>query len=86
MGDVCEEPVTYMKSSKVYEASLDGMSWDEDVMELVDDDSMEMLLMVVMMNGMSINLDGHESDIYTPSRRYGNKIRGSPTKQGYDLS
>lgn len=26
LGDVCEEPVTYMKSSKVYEARLDGMS------------------------------------------------------------
>lgn len=53
----------------------------EDVMELLDGDSMKMLLlMTVMMIRMRINLDGHESDIYTPSRRYGNKIRGSPTK------
>lgn len=45
------------------------------MMELLDDDSMKMLLlMIVMMSRMRINLDGHESDIYTPSRRYGNKI------------
>lgn len=36
LGDVCEEPVTYMKSSKVYEARLDGTSRDEDVMELLN--------------------------------------------------
>lgn len=62
------------------------------LIELLDDDSMKILmllfflLVIVMMSRMKNNLDGHESDIYTPSRRYGNKNGGSPTKQGCDLS
>lgn len=52
---------------------------------LVDDDSMMLLLlllmmMMVMMSRMKINLDGHESDIYTPSRRHENKIQRSPNE------
>lgn len=52
---------------------------------LLDDDSMMLLLllllmMMVMMSRMKINLDGHESDIYTPSRRHENKIQRSPNE------
>lgn len=55
---------------------------------IVDDESMMMmlLLMVMMMSRMKINLDGHESDIYTPSRRHENKIQGSPNETRRDLS
>lgn len=62
-------------------------------MELLDYDNMKkkkmkkknLLVLIVKMSRMRINLDGHESDIYTPSRRYGNKNGGSPTKQGCKL-
>lgn len=54
---------------------------------IVDDESMMMLLLlIVMMSRMKINLDGHESDIYTPSRRHENKIQGSPNEIRRDIS
>lgn len=55
---------------------------------IVDDESMMMLLLliVMMMSRMKINLDGHESDIYTPSRRHENKIQGSPNEIRRDIS
>lgn len=58
-------------------------------LEIVEDESMMMLLlllMVMMMSRMKINLDGHESDIYTPSRRHENKIQGSPNEIRRDIS
>lgn len=55
---------------------------------IVDDESMMMLLLliVMMMSRMKINLNGHESDIYTPSHRHENKIQGSPNEIRRDIS
>lgn len=80
--------MTYKKSTKVYESSLDGMPRHEDVKELFDDDNMKknLLVLIVKMSRMRNVLNGHESDIYTASRRYGNMNGGSPTKQGCKLS
>lgn len=48
---------------------------------VLDDDSMKMLLlMMVMVSRMKINLDGHESDIYTRSRRYWKQDSRKPHK------
>lgn len=46
---------------------------------LADDNSIVMLM--IMMSRMKINLDGHESDIYTSSRRYENKKQDSRKSQ-----
>lgn len=44
-----------MKSSKVYESRFDWVSWDKDVMELLDDDNMKkkkknLLVLIVKMS------------------------------------